>query len=117
MTDWESLKLEAASVVHQEFGEPVRYHYAEGHTAEICVVFTMATAEVSMGGQVSVESRQPMCNIKRDAIERKPRQGDLLTRRNVTYEVKSAEETLDASFNVLLWAVDSRHAQRVRDRT
>jgi len=115
--DFESLKQEAAGHIHQELGELVRFHYLEGNTVDINVVFTTADVQVSMGGEVPVDSRQPVCRIQRSDISRKPRQGDLITRRNVTYEIKSAQPKLDASFHCLLWAVDERHAQKVRDRT
>lgn len=115
--NWEQIKQEAAGVLEGEFGEPVRFQYREGRLVDICAKFTMATTEVGMGGQVPISSRQPMCNIRRGVLERKPLQGDLITRRSITYEVKVAEEKLDASFDVLLLVVDSRHAARLRDRT
>ncbi|WP_137860794.1 hypothetical protein [Variovorax sp. 3P27G3] len=114
---WEQLKQEAAAVIEAEFGEPIRYQYREGQLVDICAKFTMAATDISMGGQVPISSRQPMCNIRRGVLQRKPLQGDLVTRRNVVYEVKVAEEKLDASFDVLLLAVDARHAAHLRDRT
>ncbi|WP_298702662.1 hypothetical protein [uncultured Variovorax sp.] len=115
--NWEQIKQEAAAVVQAEFGEPIRFQYLEGHLVDICAKFTMATTDVSMGGQVPISSRQPMCNIRKGVLERKPRQGDLIIRRSVTYEVKAVEVKLDASFDVLLLVVDARHAAHMRDRT
>lgn len=113
----EHLKQEAAAHIHQALGEPVAYHYLEGQTVQICAIFVMADVQVTMGGEVPIDSRQPMCSIRRCDLQRKPRQGDLITRRDATYEIKSAQPQLDASFNCMLWAVDERHAQKLRDRT
>jgi hypothetical protein len=115
--DFEALKLEAARHIHRELGESVRFHYQEGHTVDICVVFTTAEVQVTMGGEVPIDSRQPMCRIRRTDVTRKPRQGDMITRRNMTYEIKSAVPKLDAAFHCLLWEVDDRNAREVRDRT
>ena len=115
---FEDLKLEAMSHIVQALGEPVRYHFAEGNTKTICVVFTMTDVQVSLGGEVPIDSRQPMMGVRRADIDRKPRQGDLVTRRNVTYEIRGpVREMLDASFRCALFAVDERHARAMRDKT
>lgn len=115
--NWEAIKLEAARHVHAEMGEKVYYHFAEGTTGTVSAIFTMADVQVSMGGQVAVDSRKPMCNIRRCDIDRKPRQGDTITRRNVTYEIEQVKETMDASFNCLLLVIDNRQATMARDKT
>lgn len=115
--DWEAIKLEAADHVHAALGEKVYYHFREGTTGTVSAIFTMVDALVSMGGQVPIDSRKPMCNIRRCDIDRKPRQGDTITRRNVTYEIEQVKETMDASFDCLLLAIDSRQAKQARDRT
>lgn len=115
---FEDLKNEAMACIVSELGEDVLYHYSEGHTKPVRVVFSMADVQVSMGGEVPIDSRQPMIGVRRDDIERKPKQGDLLTRRNVTYEIRGGvREMLDAGFQCALFAVDERHARAVRDRT
>lgn len=115
--DWEAIKLEAAGHIHKELGEPVRYHYRDGYTKQLCTIFTMTDVQVDMGGQVAIDSQKPMCNIRRCDIDRKPRQGDTLTRRNVTYEIQQVKEELDASYNCLLLVTDNRAAVQQRDRT
>lgn len=119
--NWEAIKLEAAGHIHAAFGEPVRYHYSSrqgsAYTKQMCVIFTMKDVLVDMGGQVAIDSQKPMCNIRRCDIDRKPRQGDTLTRRNVTYEIQQVKEELDASYNCLLLVIDSRAAVQQRDRT
>lgn len=115
--DFEALKLEAGGHIREALGEPVRFHYAEGSTVDICVVFTTAEVQITMGGEVPVDARQPMCRIQRTDVTRKPRKGDLITRRNLTYEVKSAVPKMDASYHCLLWEVDDRNATQQRDRT
>lgn len=115
--NFEALKQEAAGHIHQALGEAVRFHYLEGNTVDMCVVFTTADVQVTMGGEVPIDSRQPMCSIRRCDVTRKPRQGDMITRRDVTYEIKSAQPKGDAAFHCLLWAVDERHASQVRSRT
>lgn len=114
---FEHLKAEAASHIHSAMGEPVTYHYSEGRSTAFCAIFVMAAVQIGMGGEVPIDSRQPMCSIRGCDLQRKPRQGDLITRRNVTYEVKSVQSELDASWRCLLWAVDERHASQARDRT
>jgi hypothetical protein len=115
--NWEALKLEASGHIHQALGEPIRYHYVNGNTVNTSAVFTMADVLVSDGGQVPIDSREPMCNLRRCNMERKPRQGDTLTRRNVTYEIKQVKEALDASWDCLLLVIDSRYANAARDKT
>jgi hypothetical protein len=115
--DWEAIKLEASGHIHRALGESVRYHYKEGYTKPLCAIFTMVDVQVSMEGQVPVDSQKPMCNIRRCDIDRKPRQRDTITRRNVTYEIQQVKEDLDASYNCLLLAIDNRAAVQQRDRT
>lgn len=116
--DFEALKLEAMGHIVKDLGESVLYHYIEGHTRPVRVVFSMADVQVSMGGEVPIDTRQPMIGVRRCDVERKPRQGDMLTRRNVTYEIRGpVREALDAGFKCALLAVDERQAQAVRDRT
>lgn len=114
---WEALKLEAAGHIRNNLGEPVRFHYREGQTINLTVVFTMADVVVGDGGQVPVESTQPVCKIWRCDVTRKPRQGDTLTRRNVTYEIMAARPSLDGGWLCPLLVVDAAHASRPRDRT
>lgn len=115
--DWEALKQRASAVVHSTFGEPIRYQTREGQLLNICAAFTMTDAQVSMGGEVAIDTRRPSCSIQRNQLPRRPRQGDLITRRSVTYEVTTVHETLDASYELLLLAVDSRHAVPPRSHT
>ncbi|HYW57682.1 MAG TPA: hypothetical protein VE934_12020 [Polaromonas sp.] len=115
--NFEALKLEAAGHAQAALGEDVRYHYAEGNTTTTRAIFVIADVEVANGGQTSVESRAPMCNIRRCDVQRKPRQGDMITRRNVTYEVKQANPRNDASWDVLLFVVANAHANSARDKT
>lgn len=116
--DFELLKLEAMGHIVADLGEDVLYHYQEGYTRPIRVVFSMADVQVSMGGEVPIDTRQPMIGVRRTDIERKPRHGDSLTRRNVVYEIRGpVRETLDAGFQCPLLAADDRHARAVRDRT
>lgn len=114
---WEALKLEAAGHIRDALGEAVLFHYREGQTVNLTVVFTMADVQIADGGQVPVESTQPVAKIWRCDVTRKPRQGDTLTRRNVTYEVMAARPTLDAGWLCPLLVVDNAHANRPRDRT
>lgn len=115
--DWEALKLEAAGHIHAALGEQVTFHYREGTSGTLSAIFKMTDVQVSMGGQVPVDSRKPMCNIRRCDIDRKPKQGDTLTRRNVTYEIEQVKENMDASFDCLLLTIDARQAKQSRDRT
>lgn len=115
--NFEALKLEAAGYVQQALGEDVRYHYAEGNTTNTRAIFVIAEVDVGMGGQVPVDSSAPMCNVRRCDLQRKPRQGDMVTRRNITYEVKQAKPRNDASWDVLLMVVDNAHANNARDKT
>lgn len=115
--DWEVIKLEAAGHVREALGEMVHYHFREGTSGTVKAIFTMADALVTMGGEVPIDTRKPMCNIRRCDIDRKPRQGDTITRRNVTYEIEQVKETMDASYNCLLLTIDARQANQSRDRT
>ncbi|MDP3228515.1 MAG: hypothetical protein Q8N13_11140 [Acidovorax sp.] len=114
---WEDLKLEAAGHIRNELGEPVIFHYQEGQSVNLTVVFTMADVQIADGGQVPVDSTQPVCKIWRCDVTRKPRQGDTLTRRNITYEVLAARPSLDAGWLCPLHVVDDKYANRPRDRT
>lgn len=117
MSRWETIKAQASAAIRRELGEGVLYHYLEGHTRPMCAIFTMADVQVSMGGEVPVDSREPMVSVRRCDMDRRPRQGDMVTRRSVTYEIKQVMEQHDASFNCLLLAVDNRHARGVRSHT
>ncbi len=114
--NWEALKQQSSQVVHKTFGEPLLYHYAENESETLVGVFTMVPVQVSMG-ETFIESMRPACSIQRCDMQRKPKQGDLITRRDVTYEVEQVQPTLDASFHLLLHTVDARHAKAVRQRT
>ena len=116
MMDFEALKLEAGGHVKQALGQWVRFHYAEGSTVDLCVVFSTADVQIA-NGEVPIDSRQPVCRIQRTDVTRKPKHGDRITRRNLTYEVKSAVAKGDTAFICLLWEVDDRHANAVRDKT
>jgi hypothetical protein len=117
MTNWEQLKTEAAGVVNQHLGEAIRYHYLKGDTASFCAVFEMVDSQVVMGGEVAIDSRAPSCTVRKCDLQRRPKHGDLVTRRDVTYEVRQCIEVLDTGFKLLLHAVDDRHAYAVRSKT
>ena len=117
MSRWEAIKAQASAAVRRELGETILYHYREGNSQRTCAIFTIADVQVNMGGEVAIDSRQPMASLRRCDMQRRPRQGDLITRRNVTYEIKQVAEMHDATFNCLLLAVDSRHGTAVRSHT
>jgi hypothetical protein len=117
MSHWESIKAQASAAVRRELGEGILYHYRDGNTQPLCAIFTMADVQVSMGGEVGIDSRKPMASVRRCDMHRKPRQGDLITRRQVTYEIQQVAEEHDATFNCLLLAVDTRHGHAVRSHT
>jgi hypothetical protein len=114
--NWEALKQRASLTVHQTLGEDVTYHYGEIENQLLRGVFTMIPVQVQMG-EVFIDSMRPACSVLRCDVKRKPKQGDMITRRDVTYEVEQVQPTLDASFHLLLHAVDARYAQQTRDRT
>ena len=105
MSRWEAIKAQASAAVRRELGETILYHYREGNSQRTCAIFTIADVQVNMGG------------LRRCDMQRRPRQGDLITRRDVTYEIKQVAEMHDATFNCLLLAVDSRHGTAVRSHT
>lgn len=117
MSRFESIKAQASAHIRQHLGEQILYHYRNGDTHALCAIFTMADVQVSMGGEVGIDSRKPMASVRRCDMQRKPRQGDLITRRQVTYEIQQVAEEHDATFNCLLLAVDTRHGHAVRSHT
>lgn len=113
----EALKQQAMRVVAQHLGEPMLYHYRGGDTQSVCGIFSIVNVEVDLGGVVPVNSRAASCSFERDPMQRRPMEGDQVTRRDVTYEVKRVADNEDSSFRCWLFAVDQRHAHSVRSRT
>jgi hypothetical protein len=113
--DWEALKNDAAGAIKSAFGEMITYQYKEGIIATLCGVFTMVDVQID-NGEASIDSRKPAVTLRRVDVDRKPKQGDRVTRRNVVYEVQQVEELHGTSWMCMLLEIDSRHARAQRDR-
>lgn len=114
---FEAVKQRAALLIADRLGENVRYHYKRGDTVEVRAIFLLADAQVQMNGAISVDSYAPSMNIRRDLLTRKPKQGDMITRREVTYTVRGINELVDASWTVLLHVADGRADRSPRDES
>jgi hypothetical protein len=113
---FEAIKNEASGHIHRELGEPIRYHYTrDGITKNMCGIFTMVDAVISMEGQVPVDTQKPMCSIRACDMNVRPRKGDMITRRNITYEITQVKENLSASYGCMLLLMDDRAATQRRD--
>jgi hypothetical protein len=114
---WEALKQQASAAVHQTMGEPLRYQYKEGTLVELCGVFTMVDVQVDTGGETFIDSRKLAVSLRRCDMQRKPRQGDRVMRRDVVYEIQQCEENHDTGWRCLLLALDARASAAVRSHT
>jgi len=114
---FEAIKQQAAAIIADRLGENVRYHYKGGDTVLVRGIFALVDSQVVMNGTVSIDSYAPSINIRRDLLTRKPKQGDMVTRRDVTYTVRSINELVDASWTVLLHVADSRADRYPRAET
>lgn len=117
MTPFERLKQTAAADVARHLGEQILFTFRDGNAVSVCAIFSIADVQIQMGGDVAVDSRAPMCNIRKCLLSRRPRQGDTVTRRDIVYEIKQVEETIDASYNCMLFSIDRRNATTQRSFT
>lgn len=114
MTRWELLTRRAAKTVVQTFkvDDFIIYHYRDGTSCKICAVFDSINYEANTGGEVMIDTVQHFILIEKYMLTRKPLRGDLITRRNITYEIVEIEEDGHASYRIRLHETDTTNAPR-----
>jgi hypothetical protein len=100
--------------------EYVIYHYCENHqvisTCKVCAVFDSDHSSVDVGGSAMIDTHEYYMLVEKYALTRKPKTGDLVTRRNLAYRVVGIEEDGHASYRLKLHADDDLNAQQHYER-
>ena len=122
MTRWEVLTRRMAknSVKAFKVDEYVIYHYCENHqvisTCKVCAVFDSDHSSVDVGGSAMIDTHEYYMLIEKYVLTRKPKTGDLVTRRSLAYRVVGIEEDGHASYRLKLHADDDLNAQQHYER-
>jgi hypothetical protein len=122
MTRWEVLTRRMArnSVKTFKVDEYVIYHYCENQqvisTCKVCAVFDSDHSSVDVGGSAMIDTHEYYMLIEKYVLTRKPKTGDLVTRRNLAYRVVGIEEDGHASYRLKLHADDDLNAQQHYER-
>lgn len=108
MTRWERLtrKVAATSVRTFKVDDYVIYHYNEFQSCKICALFDSIHTDVNVGGELPIDSVEHWILVEKYVLTRKPQEGDLITRRDITYEVVQVLEDGHASYRLRLLEVD-----------
>lgn len=105
--DFEAHVKKAASAVSRHLGLSLMYHYQEGYTKRFCAVRDFNEYEVSLG--VGIDTNTCAFAIEIAQLDREPKQGDLITHKNATYEVKHIQNDGIGIVRVACFEVDTRH--------
>lgn len=105
MSRWEQLTNQAARASVKAFGSSMKYEYCDGQIVNICAVADSNHIEVSLSGEVGIDTVQPVYMIEKCALKREPIQGDFIHHKGTRYEVRLLEEDGFASYRILMWEV------------
>ena len=105
MSRWERLTNQAAHESVKAFGASMKYEYCDGQIVNICAVPDSNHIEVSLSGEVGIDSIQPVFMIEKCTLKRAPIQGDFIHYKGDRYEVRLNEEDGFASYRITMWRV------------
>ena len=105
MSRWEQLTNKAARASVKAFGASMDYVYCDGEKITVCAVPDSNHIEVSLSGEVGIDSIQPVFMIEKCLLKRAPIQGDFILYKGDRYEVRLNEEDGFASYRITMWRV------------